>query len=128
MATIEVDFEVFKELTVRRESEAMTYNDVIRGLLGIAKERPKPRTNGAHQGWAQKNVVFPNGTEFRANYKGRTYTATVSNNQLVLEGKAMGSLSGAAASITKTFVNGWRFWRYRFPGETDWRLAETLRS
>ena len=35
MATIEVDFEVFKELTVRRESESMTENDVIRLLLGL---------------------------------------------------------------------------------------------
>lgn len=35
MATIEVDFEVYKELTVRRESESMTENDVIRLLLGL---------------------------------------------------------------------------------------------
>ena len=48
MARIDVDFEVFKELTVRRASESVTYNDVIRELLGFknaAATTPKP--NGA---------------------------------------------------------------------------------
>jgi hypothetical protein len=36
VAQIGVDFEVFKELTARRASESVTYNDVIRELLGVA--------------------------------------------------------------------------------------------
>jgi len=35
MATIDVDFEVFKALTLRRRCEEMTENDVIRELLGL---------------------------------------------------------------------------------------------
>jgi hypothetical protein len=35
MAMIEVDFEVFKALTARREQESVTPNDVLRGLLGL---------------------------------------------------------------------------------------------
>jgi len=34
MAAIEIDFDVFKELTQRRRDESVTYNDVIRALLG----------------------------------------------------------------------------------------------
>ena len=123
MATIEIDFDVFKELTARRKSEAMTYNDVVRELLRL------PAINGTSakmvpptsQGWVWKGTLFPNGTDFRATHKGTTYMARVENNQLILNGKPMNSPSEAATAITKTAVNGWKFWHCRFPNETRWR-------
>ena len=74
MAAIEVDFEVFKELTVRRKSESMTENDVIRSLLGLDDPASKPTAGDETTGgnpWVCKGVTFPHGTEFRATYKGR---------------------------------------------------------
>jgi negative regulator of replication initiation len=62
MATIEVDFEVFKELTVRRESESMTENDVIRVLLGFDDQAAKPTAGSETKGgnpWVCKGVAFP---------------------------------------------------------------------
>ena len=38
MPTIEIDFEVFKALTMQREAESISYNDVIRGLLGTPRQ------------------------------------------------------------------------------------------
>ena len=59
MQTIEVDFEVYKQLTVRRATEQVTYNDVIRGLLGIkAKAVVAPsQINGVSAAdWITKGV------------------------------------------------------------------------
>lgn len=127
MTTIDVDFDVFKELTNRRETEAMTYNDVIRRLLELpaARNDSNPSSGLA---WVQKGVVFPDGTEFRATYKGKTYTARVVGNQMVMNGQTMNSFSEAAAKITNTSVNGWRFWEFRRPGTTGWRTAENLKD
>lgn len=130
MSTIEIDFDVFKELTARRKSEATTYNDVLRELLRL------PAINGASaaampttgQGWVWKGTLFPNGTEFRATHKGTTYTARIESNQLVLNGKAMHSPSEAATAITKGAVNGWKFWHCRFPNDTRWRRIDHVSS
>ena len=130
MASIEVDFDVFKELTVRRKTEATTYNDVIRELLKLPPinsanaKAPSART----QGWVSKGIMFPNGTEFRATYKGKTYTATVKDNQLLMNGKAMTSPSEAATAITNNSVNGWTFWECQLPHEVVWRRIDSLRA
>lgn len=132
MVSVDVDFEVFKEITVRRRSEAMTENEVIRELLGLsqaAKEPAvvKPTVNDAGMPWISKGVAFLNGTEFRATYKGQQYTGTVKNGALVLNGKRYSSPSAAAISITNNPVNGWRFWECLQPGTTKWKLIANLR-
>jgi hypothetical protein len=127
MATIEVDFQVFKELTVRRETEDMTPNDVIRDLLGLGLAV----SNGsapALDGWSYKGVLFPNGTEFKATHKGTLHTARVVSNRLMLDGKEMNSPSEAAMTITKSAVNGWTFWRCKFPDSKRWQRLSSLRS
>jgi hypothetical protein len=125
----EVDFEVYKTLTMRRATESTTYNDVLRELLGL-----QPRQNGAAPpqeptggAWEYRGARFPNGTDFRANYKGQTYSAKVEGGRLILNGDAMNSPSEAAHKITGNNVNGWRFWECRVPGETRWRVIEALR-
>ncbi len=127
MATVEVDFDVFKELTVRRKTEATTYNDVIRELLGLPPVgRTSPPPNGA--GWLQKGVTFPDGTMFRAVYKGATHIGEVKNGRLELNGKPVTSLSEAANLVTGTTVNGWRFWHCRLPNSASYVLADTLKK
>src|SRR5258706_13605814 len=129
MNTIEIDFEVFKELTARRKSEAVSENDVLRDVLGLPPKRVEPR---AHQtinprDWIIKGVTFPEGTELRATYKGRAYTAHVEGGALVLNGKKYPSPSAAAVSITGSAVNGWRFWEARLPGQSGLKVIESLR-
>lgn len=130
MAVIDVDFEVFKELTARRRSEEMTENDVLRALLGLTKSSRETRgavTAGGGAAWISKGVVFPHGTEFRATYKGQQYTAVVRDGALALNGKRFSSPSAAAISITGNPVNGWRFWECLLPGSTKWRVAANFR-
>jgi hypothetical protein len=130
MRTIEVDFDVYKALTLRRPSEDVTENEVLRELLKLpAKRQSAASTRGSEPGdWVAKGVRFPPGTEFRANYKGQTYLARVDNGALVLNGERFDTPSSAAMSITKVPVNGWTFWECRLPGQASWQMIKTLRK
>jgi hypothetical protein len=125
--TIEIDFDVFKEITNRRETKDVTPNDVLRNLLGLPTELGAPGTS-AGEPWVTKGVTFPEGTEFRAVYKGRRYEAGVENGALVLNGERFPSPSAAAMSITGTSVNGWAFWKCKMAGQQEWRLMDSYRK
>jgi hypothetical protein len=136
MRTIEVDFDVFKALTLRRPAESVTENDVLRELLGLS---PAPRSLNAARApsvapsidpdsWLSKGVRFPAGTEFRAHYKGETHLARIEKGALVLAGKRYDTPSAAAMAITNSPVNGWTFWECRTPGQSGWRMIKTMRA
>ena len=129
--TIEIDFEVFKELTNRRATESISYNDVLRELLGLNPlQTPVLSSEVASStgAWTAKGVTFPVGTEFRANYKGQTILGKVESGALVVNGKRFDSPSSAAVSITGNMVNGWIFWECRLPGKTTWQMIKALRK
>lgn len=128
MATIEVDFDVYKELTVRRATENVTYNNVIRKLLKL-DTAPTPSISPIRKGATFKGVFFPDGTELRAIYKGKTYTAEIKKGAWVSsDGITHNSPSEAAVKITGKNWNGWRFWYCKRPGDTTWRLIDSDRS
>jgi hypothetical protein len=134
MATIEIDFDVYKALTVRRESESTTYNDVLRRLLNLndqigqrAELTPQANFEATDGGCTMQGVNFPEGTQFRVVYKGRTYTAQVKNGRWVDEqGHVRKSPSDAASAITRNNVNGWRFWWFKRPDDASWRKLREL--
>jgi len=129
MIKIEVDFDVFKELTYRRTSEEETVSDVIRKLLKLPLPKTTESTNGnKDRPWTAGGVVFPSGTDFKATYKGQSHKAVVENGALVLNGKRYYTPSSAAMAITITNINGWRFWYCLRPGEDTWILIHNLRS
>ena len=98
MRTIEVDFDVFKAITLRRASEEVSENDVLRTLLGLPTIKGAPHAlAGVVAGdWVTKGVRFPAGTEFRASYKGQTWLARVEAGALVLKGVRYDTPSAAA--------------------------------
>jgi hypothetical protein len=129
--TIEIDFDVFKALTLRRASEDVSYNDVLREVLGLRrrKDASSQTSNSPGEGdWAPKGVRFPAGTEFRANYKGKVHLGRVEGGALVVDGKRFDSPSAAAVSITGNPVNGWTFWECRLPGKNSWQMLKALRG
>jgi hypothetical protein len=129
MPTIDVDFDVFKALTVRRPSEDVTENDVLRQLLRLPQRSASvlKSENPSPDDWLTKGVRLPAGTELRAIYKGRTYLARVAAGALQLDGRRFDSPSAAAMSITSHPVNGWTFWQCRIPGQGTWKLLKELR-
>jgi hypothetical protein len=133
MRTIDIDFDVFKELTRRRSSEEVTDNDVLRELLGLPSLRTAngvkaAETDQARGDWVSKGVRFPAGTELRAHHKGQLYLARVENGALTWNGERFDSPSAAAVRITGTNVNGWNFWECRLPGQASWRNIKVLRK
>lgn len=129
-ATIEIDFEVFKEITNRRPTEEVTPNDVLRELFNLPPGRKKDNAETKKMGrtpWIIKNTTFPHGTEFRASYKGKEYSAVVNNGALEVDGNRFSSPSAAAMSITDSPVNGWVFWKCKKPGEEIWKAMKEYR-
>lgn len=137
---IEVDFEVFKALTMLRQSESHTYNEVLRDLLGLEKTAGRqitermggiasvfgPRPN---VGFVSRGLYLPDGTLLRANYKGKTYSGRIEKGKwLDAENRQFSSPSGAAHAVTGTNVNGLRFWEARRPSDTEWRKLDALPS
>lgn len=126
---IEIDFEVFKELTARRAGESDSYNHVIRRLLGmpsggLALDDVDKVMFGAWFG----NIHFPEGTKFRATYKGQTYLAQIRGGQWIDgNGLVRSSPSNAAHAVSGTNVNGWRFWYAQRPGDPAWRRLDELK-
>ncbi|MBC8179664.1 DUF4357 domain-containing protein [candidate division KSB1 bacterium] len=129
MRSIDIDFDVFKELTNRRSSEEVTYNDVIRELLGLRIKKKTPIDSSVTEGyaWGVKGVSFPDRTEFRASYRGQMYYGKVENGKLVVNNMRFDSPSAAANKITGNSVNGWTFWECRMPGESSWQIIKSLR-
>src|SRR3569833_2824365 len=154
---IEIDFDVFKALTAHRENEADSYNAVLRRLLKLpslgtsgansnksseafsAFGPYRPSTNqyrnalGALRSTSDgawfDNIHLPNGTQFRATYKGQLFTAEVKGNHWVgHDGIVRTSPSAAASAISNTTVNGWRFWYFKRPGDPDWARMDSLKS
>jgi len=130
MRQIEIDFDVFKELTAHLENESDSYNSVLRRLLKLPPPTmvKSPLRKQAGKPWISKGVNFEHETEFRANYKGQLFTASINDGRLMVsEHGASSSLSHAARLITNTSVDGWTFWEVKGPSDSRWRKAGELR-
>lgn len=131
MKSIEIDFDVEKALFLRRTSEEVSYNDVLRDLLGVGPKKSSITATDTVSGqgdWVSKGVRFPSGTVFRATYKGQTYYGKVEAGALVVENKRYYSPSSAAVDITGNMVNGWIFWECQLPGRTSWQMIKSMRK
>lgn len=125
---IEIDFEVFKQLTALRQSESDSYNAVIRRLLKLDTADDFEQLLGGAGVWFN-GVHFPDGTQFRATYKGQTFHASIANSHWTdSDGNIRTSPSEAAARITSTNINGWRFWHALLPGSSNWVRLDALRK
>jgi len=126
---IEIDFDVFKALTARRESESHTYNDVLRDLMGLAKvvTNPISQTSNNDDGRLIGGRFLPNGTMLRAKYKGAFYLASIEDGSWVSEaGETYDSASAAARGVTGTSVNGLTFWEAKRPSDTEWIMLKSV--
>jgi hypothetical protein len=101
-----------------------------RGRNALAPDSPLENAFARYLGgtWFG-NIHFPEGTKFRATYKGQTYLAEIKDGQWIgADGIARNSPSDAASAISHTNVNGWRFWFVQMPGDPAWRRMDELKS
>jgi hypothetical protein len=132
MPQIEIDFEVYKQLTMLRPTEDCSYNEVVRGLLKLPKS-PNNGSGGAPRygsvPWEVSGTKFPPGSDFMVEYKGTTHTARVVDGKLELsDGSRFSTPSAAAVHIAGHPINGWRFWKCKLPGSSQFVLIERLRG
>lgn len=109
---------------------ASTPSASVQALTVESAQAPMTVTNDLFSSdWIVKNVRFPQGTDFRAFYKGQTHAARVEGGALMLaNGKRFDSPSAAAISITGNSVNGWTFWECRLPDKSSWQRIDALRG
>ncbi len=132
MPQIEIDFDVFKGLTALRLTEDVTHNDVIRSLLGLPTMPRNASTASPNNGgrpWEVSGTKFPQGSDFTVEYKRTSYGAKVVDGKLELsDGSRFSTPSAAAVHIAGHPINGWRFWKCRLPGTSQFVLIERLRG
>ena len=128
MHQVEIDFEVFKALTNLRPSEDVTYNDVIRDLLKLPRATKANPPKSQAKPWIVDHTSFPPGSEFKADYKGKTFVGAVKDGKFEVEGSKFSTPSAAAVKLTGTNVNGWRFWQCKLPGSNQFVPIERLRG
>lgn len=130
MPQIDIDFEVFKALTTLRPTEEVNYNDVLRKLLNLSNSsKPAKPIPGDGRPWVVSDTSFPVGAEFMTEYKGKIYRGAVVNGKLRLEdGHSFSTPSAAAIHVTGGNANGWRFWKCKLPGTSQFVLIERLRG
>ena len=130
MYTIEIDFDVHKALMNLRVSEEMSYNDVLRKLLGlgIIEKSKEKEIFSNRSSLIIKGVEFVHGTKFRVIYKEVTYNAEIDDGYLIFNGKRFTSPSMAGIAITGYNVNGWTFWECFIPGKNMWIKIDKLRK
>lgn len=129
MATIEIDFDVYKALTAKRATESVTHNMVLREILGLGNPVDRETNARGGDGWAMQGVHFPEGTLFQVVYKGARYSAEIKDGRWIGgDGTPRKSPSDAATAITGNNVNGWRFWSFKRPGDAEWRKLRVLQD
>jgi hypothetical protein len=139
---IEIDFQVFKELTVRRSNENVSYNDVLRDILdidatatetspaGLAGVRAQSLTPNVGGGYAFRGGFLPNGSKLKALFKNRIYTAEIIDGKWVGEdGVSHATPTAACTHITGTATSYGRFWSVKRPNDIEWvRLSSLPKS
>lgn len=146
---IEIDFDVYQALTLLRQNEEDSYSSVLRRILHLGtiesaqfkhlSESFCPKApnflgellegNYGRKGAWLNNVFFPEGTDFRATYKGQTFRARIEKQAWVgADGIVRKSPSEAAGAISDTNVNGWKFWYAKRPSDNDWHRLDEFRK
>lgn len=106
--------------------------NALAGFVRSSKATPVASQNallGALGGVWLGNTHFPEGTLFRATYKGKTYSASVKDGRWIdADGVARTSPSEAASAISGTNVNGWRFWFAKRPSDSEWHRLDLFKQ
>ncbi len=130
MASIDVDFDVYRELTSRRTSEEVSYNDVLRQLLGLPPKSFDPqaaKSQAPTSDWKAGGLTFAEFTEIKLTHKGTVHQGRVEKGAFVLKGKSYPALEELVNEITQGNPQDWIFWSQRKPGESTWTELKAFR-
>jgi len=126
MKTIDIDFEVWKEIVAQQKDENDSPNHVLRRLFKLSTASAASKAVVSY--WSSRGGQIPVGTKLRSRHKGKIHEALVTLKGIELDGKRYTDVSNAASEIAKGARNGWTFFEAQTPGETKWRPLSALRT
>ncbi|MDP2620374.1 MAG: hypothetical protein Q8P46_09385 [Hyphomicrobiales bacterium] len=139
LSSIEIDFDIHKLIETERRSFDEPPYVALRRLLKLPPLDPRmtietPRGEG--RPFVQDGVEVPHGSLARMEYQrgSQVYEGQFLDGVLVVNGTSYLSLSAAADALAvtkdggKTSLNGWLYWKAKFPGESRWRSLKDLRN
>lgn len=136
---IEIDWDIHRMIEGERRSFDEPPYIALRRLLKLPESKvASVAATAAVPGgipWTESGVSVPHGSLARMEYGrgSQTYEGQFLNGRLVVEGQQFDSLSAAANALAvtkegkKPSLNGWLYWKVRFPGETKWRSLNDIR-
>lgn len=137
LQSIEVDWDIYKMVETERRSFDEPHFIALRRLLKLPPLKAPPKPEGeAGRPWVEDGVEVPHGSLARMEYLrgAQVYEGRFLNGKLVVNGKSYEALSAAAIALAKTksgsqpSLNGWMYWKAKFPGETVWRSLGEMRK
>ncbi len=137
LQSMEVDWDIHKMVETERRSFDEPPYFALRRLLKLPalKASPEPEA-GTGLPWVEDGVEVPHGSLARMEYLrgSQVYEGRFLNGKLVVNGKSYEAVSAAASALAKTkdgnptSLNGWLYWKAKFPGETVWRSLGEMRQ
>jgi hypothetical protein len=136
---IEIDWDIHKMIEAERSSFDEPPYVALRRLLKLPPQKrattPEKRAAEAGRPWVDEGVTVPHGSLARMEYLrgSQVYEGQFLNGKLVVNGQAFDALSTAADALAvtkrglKPSLNGWNYWKAKFPGETEWRSLGPMR-
>jgi hypothetical protein len=138
---IEIDWDIHKLIENERRGFDEPPHFALRRLLGLHQpdaiddKHTIPINNGGLP-WTDEGVIIPHNSEARMEYDyGRqVYEGIFADGKLIVGSNRFDTLSKAARSLARTKagdtteLNGWKYWKARFPGESEWRSLWDMRE
>lgn len=136
---IDIDWDIHKLIETERRSFDEPPYIALRRLLKLPELKltpaPAARSMGTGTPWSDDGVTVPHGSLAKMEYnRGKqVYEGQFLNGRLVVNGASFDSLSAAADALAvtkdgkKTSLNGWNYWKVKFPGESKWRSLNEMR-
>lgn len=136
---IDIDWDIHKMI----ESERASFDEppyvALRRLLKLPSPNRASTAEKVEIGtgtpWVEEGVAVPHGSLAKMEYQrgSQVYEGQFLNGKLVVNGRSFDTLSAAANALaitkagTKPSLNGWLYWKVKFPNETTWRSLNAMR-
>lgn len=137
---IEIDFDIHKLIEAERQGFDEPPYLALRRLLGLPSKEPVDMAQDIEIGegvpFVEDAVTIPHGSFAKMEYQRgkQVYEGRFLNGKLVVNGQSFNALSAAASALAvtkkggKTSLNGWLYWKAKFPNETNWRSLHDMRN
>lgn len=112
-----------RSLKQANQNDILQKSDVVARTIQSRSNKP-----AGCSAWKVEGATFPHGTKLRGKYKGCFYYGRVDNGAFILNGKKFLSPCAAALSITRNAVDGWLFWDFKLPYQSDWVSIHELKT